>query len=315
MSTTTSVRSSGVVSVAKPKKNTKSMSLWQDSWKRLKKNRAAVISAWFILFVVLISIFAEHVATHSFEEQYMDHILETPSWEHWMGTDDLGRDLYSRLIFGARMSMAVGIITAIISLVLGTLYGAIAGWAGGRTDALLMRAIDVLDSIPTMVLLILVKIFFDSFDLISNPELRALMGMLLALSVFGWIMLARVVRGQVLQVKEALYVEAAKSLGASSFSILRRHVFPNILGPIIVVLTFQIPQNILYESILSFIGLGLQPPFSSWGVLANTGWRTIRSYPHLILAPSILLFMTMLAFNLLGDGLRDAFDPKMRGKL
>ncbi len=303
------------VSATSIKVNTKSSSLWVDSWKRLKKNRSAVISAWFLLFIILVSIFAEHFATHPFDEQYMDHILETPSWQHWLGTDDLGRDLYSRIVFGARMSMAVGIITAMISLVMGSLYGAIAGWIGGRTDAILMRAIDVLDSIPTMVLLILVKIFFDSFDLIQNPEMRALTGMLMALSVFGWIMLARVVRGQVLQVKESLYVEAARSLGSSSFAILRRHIFPNILGPIIVVLTFQIPQNILYESILSFIGLGLQPPFSSWGVLANTGWRTIKTYPHLIMAPSILLFVTMLAFNLLGDGLRDAFDPKMRGKL
>ena len=139
--------------------------------------------------------------------------------------------------------------------------------------------------------------------------------MLLALSVFGWIMMARVVRGQVMQTKESLYVEAARSMGASQVSILIRHIWPNILGPIIVVLTFQIPQFILFESILSFIGLGLQPPFSSWGVLANTGWKTMKSYPHLIMAPSLLLFMTILAFNLLGDGLRDAFDPKMRGKM
>lgn len=292
-----------------------SRSLWEDSWLRLKKNKAAIISGWFIAFVCVVAAFAQFFSTHPFDEQYADKILQTPNFDHWLGTDDLGRDLYSRLIYGARMSMAVGLITAMISLVMGSIYGSIAGWIGGRIDALFMRAIDVIDSIPTMVLLILVKIFFDSFDLIQNPELRALTGMLMALSVFGWIMMARVVRGQVLQVKESLYVEAARSLGASSVWTLRKHIFPNILGPIIVVLTFQIPQNILYESILSFIGLGLQPPFSSWGVLANTGWKTIKSYPHLIVAPSILLFMTMLAFNLLGDGLRDAFDPKMRGKL
>lgn len=309
--------SATIVAAAKPTKveRKESRSLWEDSWNRLKKNRAAVVSAWFVLFVCFIAAFAQYFATHPFDEQYADRILETSSWDHWLGTDDLGRDLYSRLVYGARMSMAVGLITAMISLVLGSIYGSIAGWVGGRVDAILMRTIDVIDSIPTMVLLILVKIFFDSFDLIANPELRALTGMLMALSVFGWIMLARVVRGQVLQVKESLYVEAARSLGASSFSTLRRHIFPNILGPIIVVLTFQIPQNILYESILSFIGLGLQPPFSSWGVLANTGWKTIKSYPHLIVAPSLLLFFTMLAFNLLGDGLRDAFDPKMRGKM
>lgn len=292
-----------------------SNSLWQDSWKRLKKNRAAVISGAFIVFILLVSVFANLIATFPFDEQFADRILVTPNSQHWLGTDDLGRDLFSRLVYGGRMSMSVGLVTAAISFVLGTILGAISGWVGGRTDAVIMRTIDIVDSIPSMVLLILVKILFDSFDLIQSPEIRALTGMILALSVFGWIMMARVVRGQVLQVKEALYVEAARSLGASWYSILWKHVFPNILGPVIVVLTFQIPQFILFESILSFIGLGLQPPFSSWGVLANTGWKTIKSYPHLILAPSMLLFLTMLAFNLLGDGLRDAFDPKMKGKM
>jgi oligopeptide transport system permease protein len=176
----------------------------------------------------------------------------------------------------------------------------------------MMRTVDIIDSIPTLVLLILVKIFFDEFNMVQNPELRALSGMVLALSVVGWITLARVVRGKVLQEKESLYVEAARSLGAPSVSILFRHILPNMLGQIIVMLTLLIPQNILFESFLSFIGLGLQPPFSSWGVLASAGWKTIRSFPHLIIAPSILLSMTVLALNLFGDGLRDAFDPKMK---
>lgn len=292
-----------------------SRSLWQDAFIRLKKNKTATWSGYFILFVCFVAIFADFFATHSFDEQDMSKILQSPSWENWLGTDDLGRDLYSRIVYGARMSMAVGIITALISLVLGTIYGAISGWVGGRVDAIMMRIVDILYAVPTLVLLILVKILFDSFTIFTNPELRALTGILAALTVFGWLMLARVVRGQVLQVKESLYVEAAHALGASSFSILRKHIFPNILGPIIVVLTFQIPSNIMFESFLSFIGLGLQPPFSSWGVLANAGWRTIRSFPHLIIWPSLALFFTMLAFNMLGDGLRDAFDPKMRGKM
>lgn len=287
-------------------------SLWADAWRRLKKHRLAVVSFYFIIFVTVVAIFAPTIATHPFDEQNMDRVLEGPSAEHWLGTDDLGRDLYSRLIYGARMSMAVGIITAIISLIFGSVYGAIAGWCGGKIDSLLMRFVDILDSIPTVVLLILVKLLFDAVNVFDDPERRALFGILMALSVFGWIMLARVVRGQVLQVKQALFVEAAQSIGASSLKILLRHVFPNILGPIIVVLTFQIPSNIMFESFLSFIGLGLQPPFSSWGVLANTGWKTISTYPHLIIAPSVALFVTMLAFNLLGDGLRDAFDPKMK---
>jgi len=292
-----------------------SKSLWYDAWKRLKKSHAAVISGYFIVFLCLVAIFAEKIAPYTFDEQNIDNILAVPSSLHWLGTDDLGRDLFSRLVFGAQMSMSVGIFTAIFSLAMGVLYGAISGWVGGRVDAFLMRIVDILDSIPTLVLLILVKILFDAVNIFADPKMRALVGVLMALSVFGWILIARVVRGQVLQVKSTLYVEAAQALGASSHWIVARHVLPNILGPLIVVLTFQIPSNILFESFLSFIGLGLQPPYSSWGVLANAGWKTIKSYPHLIIAPGCALFFTMLAFNLLGDGLRDAFDPKMRNRI
>jgi oligopeptide transport system permease protein len=175
--------------------------------------------------------------------------------------------------------------------------------------------VDILDSIPQIILLILVKIVFDAFDVIPNPELKALVGILLALSITSWVSLARVVRGQVMLVKQLSYVEAARSLGARSFHIMIRHILPNITGPVIVLLTLQIPSNILYESFLSFLGLGLQPPYASWGVLANDGWRSLQSYPHLMISPSIAIFVAMLAFNMLGDGLRDAFDPQMRGRL
>ncbi len=291
-----------------------SQSLWAEGWRRYKKNRMAVISTYFVIFVSLVAIFAPWIAPYSFDEQHMDRILQSPSWTHWLGTDALGRDMLSRLIYGARMSMAVGVITALISLFIGTIYGCISGWMGGRVDSVMMRVVDILYSIPTLVLLILVKVIFDSVNLFTNPELRALTGILLALSVVGWVTLARVVRGQVMQVKEMAYVEAARALGSHSFAIVWRHVFPNILGPIIVLLTFQIPLNILFESFLSFIGLGLQPPFSSWGVMADDGWRSLRSFPHLMIAPGVAIFLTMLAFNLLGDGLRDAFDPQMRGR-
>jgi oligopeptide transport system permease protein len=178
----------------------------------------------------------------------------------------------------------------------------------------MMRIVDILYSIPTLVLLILVKVIFDSVDIFENPELRAMTGILAALSVVGWVTLARLVRGQVLQMKEMVFVESARALGASGFDINMRHILPNIMGPVIVLLTFQIPSNILFESFLSFLGLGLQPPFSSWGVLANEGWRSLNTYPHLMIAPGIALFVAMLAFNLFGDGLRDAFDPQMKGR-
>jgi oligopeptide transport system permease protein len=211
------------------------------------------------------------------------------------------------------MSMAVGIFTAITSLVIGVFVGAVSGWFGGRVDSFLMRLVDILYSIPTLVLLILVKVVFDSVQMFENSELKALTGIVLALSVVGWVTLARLVRGQVLLVREMTYVEAARALGASGSGIVLRHVVPNILGPIIVILSYQIPSNILFESFLSFIGLGLQPPFSSWGVLANEGWRSLQTFPHLMIWPGMALFLAMLAFQLLGDGLRDAFDPQMKG--
>jgi oligopeptide transport system permease protein len=179
----------------------------------------------------------------------------------------------------------------------------------------MMRLVDILESVPSIVLFVLVKLVFDAMDIIQNPELKALTGMLLALSVTSWVSLARVVRGQVLQVKQLSYVEAARSMGARSSRILLQHILPNIAGPVIVLLTFQIPSNILAESFLSFLGLGLQPPYSSWGVLANDGWRSLQSYPHLMISPGVAIFITMLGFNLLGDGLRDAFDPQMRGRV
>lgn len=291
----------------------KGHSLWSDGWKRLKRNKAAVISLAFIVFVCVIAILAPWIAPYSFETQDIDRALMPPDAKNLLGTDSLGRDMLSRIIYGARMSMAVGIFTAVFSLLIGGLYGAVSGWMGGWVDSILMRIIDILYAIPSLVLLILVGVVFNSMQVFANPELKALTGIFLALSVVGWVSLARLVRGQVLQVREMLYVEGARALGASDWRIVGKHILPNILGPVIVMLTFQIPSNILFESFLSFIGLGLQPPYSSWGVLANDGWRA-KSYPHLILFPGIALFCTMLAFNLLGDGLRDAFDPKMKNR-
>ncbi len=288
-------------------------SLWSDGWRRLKKNRGALWSLYFIIFICLVATFASWIAPYSYETQNIDRALMSPNRINWFGTDALGRDMLSRVIYGARMSMSVGIFTAIFSLIIGGFYGAVSGWLGGWVDGTMMRIIDILYAIPSVVLLILVGVIFNSVNIFNSPELKALTGIFLALSVVGWVSLARLVRGQVLQVREMLYVEGARAIGASPWRIVGRHIFPNILGPIIIMLTFQIPSNILFESFLSFIGLGLQPPFSSWGVLANDGWRA-KSYPHLILYPGLALFLTMLAFNLLGDGLRDAFDPKMKSR-
>ena len=278
-------------------------------YQKIYEKKICFYCGLFIALVSLIALLAPLISPYSFEQQFPQKALSSYSLEHWLGTDHLGRDLLSRIIYGARMSMAVGIFTALISAFLGVIYGMISGWFGGWTDRILMRVIDIMYSIPTLVLLILVKVLFDSFIVIPHPELKALAGTLVALSLVSWASLARVVRGQVLQAKEYLFVSASRSLGAGSSRILFRHILPNILSPVIILLTFQIPSNILFESMLSFLGLGLQAPFSSWGVLVDEGWRTLSTYPRLIIAPGLMLFLTMLAFNLFGDGLRDIFDP------
>tara|TARA_B100001248_G_C27399354_1_gene468668 strand:- start:1040 stop:1918 length:879 start_codon:yes stop_codon:yes gene_type:complete len=289
-----------------------SNNLYIEGLKRMQKNRGAMISAYIILFMSFVAIFADALAPFPFYEQDVDNMFQSFGWPHVLGTDGLGRDMFSRIIHGAQVSMAVGFFTSLTSLVIGTVYGAASGWFGGWIDSVMMRVVDIILAIPTLVLLILVMVIFDSFTIIENQKYNAIAGIFFALSFVGWVGIARIVRGQVLQTKEMVYVEAAKSLGVSSSHIVFKHILPNILGPIIVTLTFQIPANILFESFLSFIGLGLQPPYSSWGVLANDGWRAIRTYPHLIITPGIALYLTIMSFNLLGDGLRDAFDPKLK---
>lgn len=289
-----------------------SKSLWSDSWQRLGRNKLAIFSAILIVIICLAAIFAPLITKFSFEEQDINRILLAPNSTNWFGTDGLGRDVFSRLIYGARVSMAIGILTSLVSLVLGSIYGSISGYAGGKVDSMMMRAVDILYSIPPVPMLILVKVVFDSFLKIENTQFKSTLSLLIGISIVSWVALARLVRAQVLQTKQMLYIESARALGVKSYSIIWKHIFPNILGPIIVTLTFQIPSNILWESFVSFIGLGLQPPYSSWGVLASEGWRSLRTYPHLIIFPGIALFVTTLAFNILGDGLRDALDPKSK---
>lgn len=295
-------------------KTKKSNSLWDDAVKRLKRNKAAVYSSYFIIFVCVVGFLADFIAPYAFDLQHPDRLLQLPNATHWFGTDSLGRDLLSRVIYGGRVSMTVGILTSLISLIIGVVYGAIAGWFGGKVDSFLMRVIDILYSIPELVMLILIMVAFESFTVVEHPEVKAVIGILVALSLTGWAGVARIVRGQVLQTKQMLFVEAATALGARGQTIVFRHIMPNILGPIIVTLTFQVPANILYESFLSFIGLGLQPPYSSWGSLAADGRTSIATHWHLAFFPGLALFLSMLAFNLFGDGLRDAFDPKMKNR-
>lgn len=233
-------------------------------------------------------------------------ILTPPSWTHWMGTDGLGRDLFTRVLYGARVSLAVGLGTALIALVLGTLYGLAAGFKGGGTDNFMMRLVDIFYGLPDMLIFILLSLVFG----------RNIAGLLIALGLVSWVRFARIVRGQVLQAKEFLFVEGARAIGASRLRVVGRHILPNILGPIIVTLTYSIPSAILAESTLSFIGIGINDPYSpwgtSWGTLAQDGYRAMRTYPHVIFFPSAAIFFTILAFNTLGNSLRDRLDPRRR---
>lgn len=274
--------------------------MYSSAWKRLKKHRLAMVSLSFLLFLTVVAIAAPLITKFSYFEQTAEDALQFPNAKYWFGTDSLGRDLFSRIVYGARISLAVGFFTAIFSLVIGTIYGAIAGFAGGKVDTVLMRIADILYALPSILVTVLIMLVVG----------RGPVGIFLALGVVGWIGGARLVRGQVLQAKEMTYVEAARSLGVRRWRILFQHILPNILGPVIVNLTFDIPQNILAESFLSFVGLGLEPPYASWGTLANEGWRAYRTYPYLIVFPGLVLFLTILAFNFLGDGLRDALDPQ-----
>jgi len=235
-------------------------------------------------------------------DQTSDQILKEPSVAHPMGTDELGRDLLARVIFGSRLSLSIGLITAIVALLIGTVYGALAGMIGGSIDSLLMRGVDVVYALPDLLVMILVGVFVG----------RGTLGILFALGLISWMGTARLVRAEFMKLKSEEFVEAARASGQSNLAIVLRHLLPNAAGPIIVAMTFTVPAAILAESTLSFIGLGLSPPACSWGTLANDGWRALRTEPHLLFFPSFFIFLTVLSFNFLGDSLRDAFDPRTR---
>ncbi len=221
-----------------------------------------------------------------------------------MGTDELGRDLLARVIYGSRLSISIGLVTAGIAFLIGTIYGSIAGYFGGKIDNLLMRGVDIAYSLPDLLVMILVGV------LVGRE--KGTMGILFALGLVSWMGTARLVRAQFLQLKHEEFVEASRAAGESGLRIVLRHLLPNAIGPVIIAMTFTVPTAILSESTLSFIGLGLSPPECSWGTLASDGWRALRSHPHLIMFPSFFIFLTVLSFNFLGDGLRDVLDPRTR---
>ena len=263
-------------------------------------NTSFKISSGFLFIIFSVSLLAPWVAPYSYQEQDTLNILAFPGIDHFLGTDRLGRDLLSRMIYGARVSLFVGVFSTLIALVIGTVYGTISAYVGGKTDNLMMRVVDVVFALPDLLMIILITVLMG----------RGVVGVFIALTMVSWVTIARLVRGEVLRIKEYPFILAAKALGASHFRIMLREIFPNILGILVVTLSFRIPVAILAESTLSFIGLGIAPPASSWGTLASDGWTAIKFYPHLILFPSLAIFFTILSFNFLGEGLREYLDPR-----
>ena len=277
-----------------------------DKRRRSSVDIVMLASIAFVVIVALAAFLAPRLSPYTAGGLEEQRILEAPSRTHWMGTDALGRDLLTRVLYGARVSLTVGVGTAVLALVIGTAYGLLAGFKGGGLDDFMMRVVDIFYGLPDMLIFILLSLLFG----------RNVVGLLVALGLVSWVRFARIARGQVLQVKELLFVESARSMGASRARIILRHILPNIMGPIIVTLTFSIPSAILAESTLSFIGLGINDPYSpwgtSWGTLAQDGWRAMRTFPHVIFFPAAAIFLTILAFNTLGNALRDLLDPKGR---
>ena len=279
-----------------------SISYWQDVWIRLKQNKLAMFGLYTIGFILLLAILGPIFSQFSYCDQFLDKQGLPPNKTFWFGTDTLGRDMFVRVLFGARISLAVGFVATFINLTVGVIYGGIAGIIGGRTDNIMMRIVDVFYSIPLMLYVILLMV-------IIGPGLKSIF---IALGLVYWVEMARIVRGQVLSLKEQEFILASRALGASTWGILFKHLIPNAMGPIIVTVTNSIPQAIFTEAFLSFIGLGVSAPMASWGMLASDAVSAIRSYPHILFFPALAIAITMLAFNFLGDGLRDALDPRLR---
>ena len=283
--------------------STRPESLWADAWKRLRRNRAAVLSAVFLAVMCFTAATAPWLpGLRDPAAQDLALGATAPSFGHWFGTDELGRDTFARVIYGGRISLLVGLVGTLVSLLIGVLYGSIAGYKGGRTDELMMRFVDFLYSLPYLFLVIILLVFFSS----------SIIMLFVALGLVQWLTMARIVRGQALSLKNAEFVQAARLSGTSGTGILFRHLLPNMLGPIVVYATLTVPAVILQEAFLSFLGLGVQPPRSSWGTLISDGAGVMGLFPWLVFFPAAMLAAVLFSLNFLGDGLRDALDPRLR---
>jgi len=289
-------------------------SLWVDARRRLFANKAAVVSMILLCIVALMAVGAPLLSQYSFQSQDWNVVSCSPDWwpdttvmcnaggTHWFGTDSVGRDLFVRVLYGARVSLAVGVVATLVSLAIGVLYGAIAGYVGGALDEIMMRIVDLLYSLPFLFFVIILMVIFH----------RNFIMLFVAIGAVEWLTMARIVRGQALSIKRKEFIEAARAGGVGPLSIILRHVIPNLLGPVIVYVTLTIPTVILAESFLSFLGLGVQEPLTSWGVLIGDGANQMEIAPWMLIFPALFMAVTLFCFNFIGDGLRDALDPKDR---
>ena len=273
---------------------------WRDAWRRLGKNHLAVGGGVMLGLLALACVFGPLLSAHNYAEQDLNNTFASPSAQHWLGTDQLGRDLLVRVLYGGRISLGVGLCATLVSLTIGVVYGAVAGYLGGRTDAVMMRLVDIMYALPFTIFVILLMVFFG----------RNIVLLFVAIGAVEWLTMARIVRGQIMSLKKMEFIEAARSLGYSHGRIIFRHLLPNALGPIIVYTTLTIPAVMLLEAFLSFLGLGVQPPMSSWGTLIKDGAEKMEEYWWLLVFPGALFSLTLFSLNFLGDGLRDALDVR-----
>lgn len=306
MSTTKKMEKSWFEPLAPSEKNSEVLAsqqgYWKNAWLRFKSNKGALIGLVLITLLLLISFIGPHFNHYDFRTQNLDITNQEHLGDHFLGTDNLGRDLWQRVWYGAKISLLIAILAAFFDVVIGVTFGGISGYFGGRVDAVMQRILEIMYSIPNIVVIILLMMYFEP----------GILPIAIALSFTGWVPMARVVRAQILKLKSQEYVLAARTLGASHSRILFKHLIPNVMGPIIIAVTFSIPSAIFFEAFLSFIGLGLRPPAASLGILVSEGYKTLQLFPFQLFWPALVLSIIMLSFNLIGDGLRDALDPKMK---
>ncbi|MBO1002128.1 ABC transporter permease [Pseudogracilibacillus auburnensis] len=279
-----------------------STSYWKDAWRRFKQNKLAVAGTFIILLLGIMAFIGAPISGHNYYDNDLINANQSPSAEYWFGTDNLGRDIFARTWYGAKISLFIGLTAAFIDIVIGIIWGSISGYLSGRVDEYMMRIADILAGIPYLLVVILLMV-------IMRPGLWTL---IIAMTITGWINMARIVRGEVMRLKSEEYVIAARSLGAGSLRIIAKHLIPNTFGPILVTLTLTVPTAIFTEAFLSFLGLGVPAPLASWGTMSSDALQSFRYYPFQLFFPAFFICLTMLAFNVVGDGMRDALDPKSR---